>query len=51
MDQATEPGFDILYLYTSGTLPIIYEPMGWSTWKVVQYKGKDQTVMEIRAWF
>lgn len=46
--QTADLGFDHLYLYTSGTLPYFYESMGWKTREVVQYKGKDRTVMEIK---
>lgn len=46
--RTTELGFEVLYLYTSGTLPIFYESMGWTTREVVQYKGKNRTIMEIK---
>ena len=48
IDQTAKLGFGVLYLYTSGTLPIFYESMGWTTREVVQYKGRDRTVMEIK---
>jgi GNAT superfamily N-acetyltransferase len=46
--RTTDLGFDALYLYTSGALPIFYESMGWTTRETVQYKGKDRTVMELK---
>lgn len=46
--QTADLGFDHLYLYTSGTLPLFYESMGWTIREIVQYKGKDRAVMEIK---
>lgn len=48
IDRAIEFGFDTLYLYTSGTLPFFYESLGWKTREVLQYRGKERTVMEIK---
>ena len=46
--QTENLGFNTLYLYTSGTLPAYYEPLGWTTRETLHYKGKDRVVMEIK---
>jgi predicted N-acetyltransferase YhbS len=46
--RSRELGFQNLYLYTSGTLPIFYERIGWTTRETVQYKGKERIIMEMR---
>ncbi len=46
--QARDLGFKVLYLYTSGTLPLYYESLGWKRRETLYYKGKERTVMEVK---
>jgi predicted N-acetyltransferase YhbS len=46
--RSKELGFDTLYLYTSGTLPIFYERIGWTMREIVRYKGKERTIMAMK---
>jgi GNAT superfamily N-acetyltransferase len=45
--RAQALGFERLYLYTSGKLPIFYQSLGWSVRECVDYLGKQRTVMQI----
>jgi len=45
--RADALGFERLYLYTSGTLPIFYQRLGWTVRECVDYLGKERTVMQI----
>jgi GNAT superfamily N-acetyltransferase len=47
--QASELGYEVLYLYTSGSLPDYYEVLGWTIRETLTYKGKIRTVMEIKV--
>ncbi len=47
IERGRNLGFDRLYLYTSGTLPLFYERSGWKERETVQYKGKERIVMEM----
>ena len=46
LSEAAGQGFDILYLYTSGTLPEYYGQRGWTCRETLDYLGKKRTVME-----
>lgn len=48
IDRSRKLGFRCLYLYTSGTLPVFYERIGWTRRETVQYKDKARIVMEMR---
>ena len=46
LSEAANQGFDILCLYTSGTLPEYYGQRGWKCRETIDYLGKERTVME-----
>ncbi len=48
MERSRKLSFYCLYLYTSGTLPVFYERIGWTRRETVHYKGKARIVMEMR---
>lgn len=48
IERCGKLGFHCLYLYTSGTLPVFYEHIGWRRRETVHYKGKTRIVMEMR---
>jgi len=43
--EARSIGYGQLYLYTSGTLPLFYERLGWSVLEKVDYLGKERSVL------
>jgi len=45
--RAQALGVQRLYLYTSGSLPIFYQRLGWAVRECVDYLGKERTVMQI----
>ena len=40
IERSRKLGFHCLYLYTSGTLPVFYEHIGWTRRETVHYKDK-----------
>ncbi len=48
IERSRKLGFRRLYLYTSGTLPVFYERIGWTRRETVNYKDKARIVMEMR---
>lgn len=44
--KSKDMGHPKLYLYTSGTLSLFYESLGWIVREKVLYKGKERIVME-----
>jgi len=48
IERSRKLGFRRLYLYTSGTLPVFYECIGWTRRQTVHYKDKARIVMEMR---
>ena len=44
--HASRCGFNTLYLYTSGTLPLYYARLGWRELEHVDYLGKQRVVMQ-----
>jgi predicted N-acetyltransferase YhbS len=48
IERSRKLGFRCLYLYTSGTLPVFYERIGWTRLETVNYKDKARIVMEMR---
>ncbi len=48
IERSRKLAFSCLYLYTSGTLPVFYENLGWTRRETVYYKDKARIVMEMR---
>jgi len=47
IEEARCLGWSAVYLYTSGTLPVFYEHLGWRQTEHVEYLGRERVVTEI----